>query len=163
MDISRIHYTGESDTKSFLNILKAELAKDEYVCVNCHKICTMQRANSSRVKYLDNPDSLSLNINTEYVYDVLIEESCIDCEENNFLVLEFDHVRGSKTASISQMIRKPRTFSLDLVKRKYLNVRLDVGTVIGCEPQHDKPEERLLSKFQRIVLLLNASAATIKH
>lgn len=119
-DIAEI-YTVKGSSKSIedmMKILETELAKGEYVCVNCHKIRTMQRANSSRVKYLDNPDRLSLTLTptTKYVYGILIEESCVDCEENNFLVLEFDHVRGSKTASISQMIRKPRTFSIEMVK-----------------------------------------------
>jgi len=37
----------------------------------------------------------------EKLYDYLLKHSCIDCGENDLIVLEFDHVRGEKTYNIS--------------------------------------------------------------
>jgi superfamily II DNA helicase RecQ len=114
--ISSIHQVGTESV--VLELLKTELKKGEYVCVNCHRKRTAKRANNARMKYLSNFQDSSLNNLVQYVYGILINESCIDCNENNFLVLEFDHVRGSKTANISMMIKKPKTFSLDMVKKE---------------------------------------------
>lgn len=36
----------------------------------------------------------------------LSDKKCVDCSENSILVLEFDHIRGTKQANISTMIRK---------------------------------------------------------
>ena len=43
--------------------------------------------------------------NTALLLDYLLEHPCPDCGESNPLVLEFDHVRGSKTKDISSMIQ----------------------------------------------------------
>lgn len=114
IDISRIHAVGSSE--SVLKALKIELGKGEYVCVNCHRKRTAKRAKSARVKYLSgNYLPSSFNKLSLYMYEVLSKEACIDCEENHFLVLEFDHVRGSKIAELSQMVKKPSLFSLSCV------------------------------------------------
>lgn len=158
-DIAAI-YTVKGSSKSIedmMKILEAELAKGEYVCVNCHKIRTMQRANSSRVKYLDNPDNSSLTLTAKHVYGILIKESCVDCEENNFLVLEFDHVRGSKTASISQIIRKPRTFPIDVVKTEISKCEIRCGNChrmrtaarqVGREITEQTPKDSSLNECE---------------
>lgn len=49
----------------------------------------------------------------KYVCDYLSEKSCVDCNNNDILVLEFDHVRGKKYKMISQMIKST---SLDKIK-----------------------------------------------
>lgn len=33
------------------------------------------------------------------------QQSCMDCGEDNFIVLELDHVRGKKKSNVSDMIR----------------------------------------------------------
>lgn len=116
IDISRIHQVGTSE--DVLESLKVELSKGEYVCVNCHRKRTAGRANRARVKYLSNYQNSALNHLMRYVFGILFKGFCIDCQENNFLVLEFDHVRGSKKANISTMMKKPTTFSLDMVKEE---------------------------------------------
>lgn len=40
----------------------------------------------------------------EAIYQLLCEKHCVDCGEQNPVLLEFDHVKGQKTASISRMI-----------------------------------------------------------
>lgn len=39
-----------------------------------------------------------------YVIDYLATHPCIDCQENELVVLEFDHVRGTKRYSINRLI-----------------------------------------------------------
>ena len=41
--------------------------------------------------------------NKGYIFFVKTLHSCIDCGEDNPLVLEFDHVRGEKKANVSDM------------------------------------------------------------
>lgn len=43
--------------------------------------------------------------NRDIVVAHLRDHPCVDCGEADLLVLDFDHVRGSKEASISRMIR----------------------------------------------------------
>ncbi|MFO7679715.1 MAG: hypothetical protein R6X34_06655 [Chloroflexota bacterium] len=40
----------------------------------------------------------------QYVWNYLTAHSCVDCGETNPAVLEFDHVSGDKTKSISAMV-----------------------------------------------------------
>jgi len=39
-----------------------------------------------------------------YVLDYLSHQSCVDCDNSDIRVLEFDHTRGKKSASIAHMI-----------------------------------------------------------
>ena len=39
-----------------------------------------------------------------YVFGILSKSKCVDCSERNPVLLEFDHVRGTKIDSISRMI-----------------------------------------------------------
>jgi hypothetical protein len=43
--------------------------------------------------------------NIAYVYEHLASHPCVDCGEGDPIVLEFDHVRGSKVNDISRMAR----------------------------------------------------------
>jgi len=42
----------------------------------------------------------------EYIDNYLDSSACVDCGESNPNVLEFDHVKGKKKATISKMIRE---------------------------------------------------------
>ncbi len=41
--------------------------------------------------------------NREYIFDYLKSQCCIDCGENNPVVLQFDHIRGKKTQHVSRL------------------------------------------------------------
>lgn len=43
---------------------------------------------------------------------ILMNKECVDCGENDPLVLEFDHVRGEKTLGISDMIARGMKWGL---------------------------------------------------
>lgn len=119
---------GSSESiENLTKLLEAELAKGEYVCSNCHRRRTYQRSNSARIIYMSNPHTPDLNPLMKYVYDMLFRSCCIDCKEEDFLVLEFDHVRGSKAANISQMIKKPKTFTLSAVIEELVKCDIRCG------------------------------------
>jgi orotate phosphoribosyltransferase len=42
--------------------------------------------------------------NKRYVNEIKSKSECIDCGENNPLVLDFDHVKGDKVMAVSDMI-----------------------------------------------------------
>jgi len=42
--------------------------------------------------------------NQNYVIQYLLNHSCIDCGETDIVVLQFDHVRGSKRTEIARMM-----------------------------------------------------------
>ncbi len=46
----------------------------------------------------------SLDRNLLFVVNFLKNHSCIDCGETDLIVLEFDHVRGTKKNSICEMV-----------------------------------------------------------
>ena len=41
-----------------------------------------------------------------FVYDHLSTHPCVDCGETDPIVLEFDHVRGRKKGTISNMVQE---------------------------------------------------------
>lgn len=43
--------------------------------------------------------------NQQYIIDYLLTHHCVDCGNSDVRVLEFDHVRGTKSDNISLMIR----------------------------------------------------------
>lgn len=52
--------------------------------------------------------------NKKYVEDWLRSHPCVDCKEDDIIVLEFDHVRGTKHADVSNMVF--RSVSLERIK-----------------------------------------------
>jgi hypothetical protein len=82
-----------------------EIAKCEVVCANCHRRRTANRANWWRL----NPDSEpppSLSKcearNARHIFAVLRASGCVDCGENDLVVLDFDHV-GTKRATVARL------------------------------------------------------------
>ncbi len=81
--------------------IAAEIAKCELVCVNCHRIRTATTHN------------WYANQARQHLYaqigKVLAGKWC-PCGEGDQRVLEFDHVRGEKIESISQLINRGRAW-----------------------------------------------------
>lgn len=125
-NISRIHSRAGSRT-NLQNMLDAELAKGEFVCVNCHRIRTMARAGfSSRLEYLKNPLSAKLTLPTQYLYGYLKNSHCTDCATSNFLVLEFDHVKNKKLYTLSMMVNR-KTFSVQDIEQEISKCEVRCG------------------------------------
>ncbi len=54
--------------------------------------------------------------NKRYVNEIKSKSECIDCGENNPLVLDFDHVKGDKVMAVSDMIGS--AYSLAAIQRE---------------------------------------------
>jgi protein-arginine kinase activator protein McsA len=115
------------------------------VCIRCHQekpleefplksslrgtrqtVCKRCTAERSHRWYLENKDTHIKNVwlNTkeyrheasEYIWNYLRTHPCVDCGESDPVVLEFDHVRGKKIATVSSMIRSG--FPLERIKQE---------------------------------------------
>ncbi len=97
--------------------------KRHTVCKECHKVYRRQHYLDNKEKYVAKARRWNDAHNDErrqklrdYVYEYLLEHSCLDCGETNPVVLEFDHVRGKKMASVSNMVKNVTT--LEKLKRE---------------------------------------------
>lgn len=116
--ISAICHLPVSD-EEIISLLNYELSLCEVCCSNCHRKRTISRyKNSARKDFKKQKiDSKNLNPKSIYAYSVLASEGCKDCKESDMLVLEFDHIKGSKIENINKMIQQKR-YSLDDLKEE---------------------------------------------
>jgi len=103
--------------KSEFNYQNKELGILQDVCRECQQqIVSDNYANNTDRRKAINRVSASnaREAGREYVYQYLLENPCVDCRENNPLVLTFDHVRGGKKLGISEMVG--RGWSIETIK-----------------------------------------------
>ena len=89
--------------------IKAEIAKCEVRCCNCHRKITAERRGPAKRK----PSKGKL-----FVTNYLLDHPCVDCSENNVLLLEFDHI-SDKEISIAVAVRegwKPDKLAAEIAK-----------------------------------------------
>ena len=72
-------------------------------CKECNKLWVRERYLNNK-EYYDAKNKDNIKRNKEYVLDFLMKNPCIDCGENDPIVLDFDHI-GDKTNTISKMVR----------------------------------------------------------
>lgn len=96
--------------------IEAEIAKCEVRCANCHRVKTGEKVSSWRhspesLAQLNYFDKVLIGNNTRYVQNrqrlraYLSSHPCIDCGQTDIRVLEFDHVHGNKSASITNLLK----------------------------------------------------------
>lgn len=56
-------------------------------------------------------------VNQDYIYEYFQTHPCTDCGESNWVVLEFDHVRGDKTKNVCDMMLMPLEFVMDEIAK----------------------------------------------
>lgn len=86
---------------SFKNKAKGWRASE---CKQCHKVYDARYYRDNTKPYRHR-NRLYRERNKEWRASYLAGKRCIDCGEDNSLVLEFDHV-GEKSGNLSDMIRK---------------------------------------------------------
>lgn len=79
--------------------LQAEIAKCEVVCSNCHRFRSQQRATA-----LSNGSTVQRKAWREWL-STMKAQPCLDCRGVfHTASMDFDHVRGTKLATVSQMM-----------------------------------------------------------
>ena len=46
------------------------------------------------------------------IFEFLVEHPCVDCGEDDPIVLQFDHVRGEKLAAVASLVSQGRRWSI---------------------------------------------------
>jgi len=85
-------------------------------CKDCQKIRSKAHYYNNKEKYIEKAKVRNhriLSLIQNYVWDYLSGHPCVDCGENDIVVLEFDHERD-KLYNLSEIIK--RRSSLGLVK-----------------------------------------------
>jgi hypothetical protein len=95
-----------SDAAS-MKVVDAEIASCEVVCANCHRRRTAIRGRWRRGAVLDASTArpyMNPNVtrNISYLLEFLRRHPCVDCDERDPVVLEFDHI-GPKRAPVTQL------------------------------------------------------------
>ncbi len=98
------------------SIIEAEIAKCEVRCANCHRIKTGEKVSSWRhssesLAQLNYFDEILIGNDTRYVKNrlrllaYLQKHPCVDCDQTDIRVLEFDHVHEKKSESITNLLK----------------------------------------------------------
>lgn len=99
-------------------IVNKKTKKRSSMCLMCkreydreyHKKCAEKRNELKRITQLKNRLR-----NRKFIVDYLKANPCVDCGENDFIVLEFDH-KGDKKFNLADAAR--RGYSLKTIKRE---------------------------------------------
>lgn len=89
--------------------IEAEIAKCEIRCANCHRIKTFSRHSSN---WRISKDTQQQAIIYQQMRVYLSTHPCVDCNQVDIRLLEFDHVRGHKTANISRLLTQGRNWPI---------------------------------------------------
>lgn len=91
------------EVKPFSEFGKTSKGRPLARCKKCVNAQNKERWKGRRRKSVYANTSRRFIESGKLIYDYLVEHPCVDCGETNTVVLEFDHVRGDKIKSISQM------------------------------------------------------------
>ncbi len=84
------------------------------------------QAACSKKFYEENKDKIKSNVkkrnaaqnirNRAYIKKIKMASGCIDCGESNYVVLDFDHVKGNKIKNISAMVHQ--SYSIKTIQKE---------------------------------------------
>ncbi len=128
--------------KSIKDFNKKNRSKDGHqpACKSCNKerSAAYYKRKTEHHKSVTKKQKLLLRTrNSQYIWDYLVTHPCVDCGNNNPIVLEFDHVRGEKIAAVSEIVRN--SGSLDKIEAEIekCEVRCANCHRIKTSNQHD--------------------------
>lgn len=75
-----------------------------------------QKNKKSHIRNVRKHKKKAIAVAQEFVWDYLSTHPCVDCGESDPVVLEFDHVRGQKRMSVSNMTKEG--YSLSAIKEE---------------------------------------------
>lgn len=84
-------------------------------CKPCHREYVRRHYRENKQRYVDKANARNERIreeNRERLVQYLRTHPCVDCGERDLVVLQFDHVRGAKTAAVSNLVRRPAPWTM---------------------------------------------------
>jgi len=109
------HKEKKADDFSFKN-QKQQVRKK--ICKACHSLYRKQHYLQNKEKYITKAKSWNKKqkeILATYLFEVLSKSACIDCNENDVIVLDFDHL-NNKRFGIAEMYRN--SYSLNAIQEE---------------------------------------------
>jgi hypothetical protein len=98
-----------SNQKSLEEFSSNAKSKDgkHYMCKPCKRAYDNEyyKKNPARKNYIENNRQQARLDADKYIFDYLLTHHCVDCGESDPIVLEFDHVKGNKIASVANLKR----------------------------------------------------------
>lgn len=91
--------------------LHQEIIKCQVLCVSCHRLKTAKEQSwyswmgvTAAEDDLGSIDTYRQRTHRRRLYDFKCANPCVDCGEENPILLDFDHVRGKKKLSVARMV-----------------------------------------------------------
>lgn len=91
-------------------------------CKECMKEFRKEHYRSSPGPYKERVQARKLEVKRLY-FQYLSEKNCVDCGEGDPVLLEPDHVRGTKSANVSVLIHEGRTWRVILSELEKCDIR----------------------------------------
>jgi hypothetical protein len=93
---------GKKDTEQF-QLVNKTTGRRRADCLECHNAVKREHYRNNPERYRQSVKDKRIK-NREYVKSILLKTKCMDCSNDDWRVLEFDHVRGTKVTNVSTMI-----------------------------------------------------------
>src|SRR5579859_6701098 len=84
-------------------------------CKFCQAEANSRHYQNNKQIYLDRALTRNAQVNTENkqrLYAYLSSHPCVDCSQTDIRVLEFDHVKGNKSASITTLLKNATSWKV---------------------------------------------------
>jgi len=126
----------------------AHTGRKQSWCRECRSVYDRQRyqtdAEQTRVR---RKNAEIRDRNAQHIYGYLLCHPCVDCDEQDLLVLDFDHVRGKKLFDVTRAIRDTR--SIESIDREIAKCE------VRCANCHRrKTSTSFVRKLARLKLLV---------
>ena len=87
------------------------LGKRRSRCKRCELEAQKARYKADPSKQLEVVNNIRKR-NRQFIWNYYSQNPCVDCGENDPIVLELDHVRGEKKAGVSQLVHNTRSLAV---------------------------------------------------